>query len=234
MNWSADEHYQSEKVANEYDRVRFSSLPGRIFNFLEKRTVRRCFAGVPKGATIADVPCGTGRLAEALLLEGYRVHGLDIAEEMLSVARRRLAGFGANFTCEVADVKALPAAAPSYDAALCARVLMHFPLDEQVQFLANVARLGRSIVVINHSLDSPYQRFRRRVKRLFGDRHDPARCPVSNADIKLLLRRAGLRELYRRRLVPLVSEAIYIVAKKIPSDAQAQPTAADGGTPAAP
>ncbi len=218
MTWTPDEYYKSDNVASDYDKSRFSSIPGRIFNYLEKRTITRCFSGVPKGQTIADAPCGTGRLAEVLLANGYRVHGIDISEAMLLVAEQRLHRYQAGFTREVADVKRRPPGGPAYDAALCARVLMHFPLDQQVEFLTGVATLSRSIVVINHSLDSPYQRFRRRMKRLLS-RQEPVRFPISDASIQHLLERAGLREMKRHRLFPLISEAVYIVAEKIPMSA---------------
>jgi 2-polyprenyl-3-methyl-5-hydroxy-6-metoxy-1,4-benzoquinol methylase len=220
MNWNPDEHYKNQKVADEYDRRRFSSPAGRVFNYLEKRVITRCFASLPKGGIIADAPCGTGRLAEPLLAAGYRVHGLDISDEMLDVARRRLRGFTDRFTCEVVDVKTSRPLEPLYDAALCARVLMHFPLDQQIEFLAGVAKLSRTTVVINHSLDSVYQRLRRRTKRLLG--HQPsANHPVSNADIKELLQKSGLREVRRYRLVSLVSEAVYIVAERISAASEA-------------
>jgi hypothetical protein len=91
---------------------------------------------------------------------------------------------------------------------------MHFPLDGQIEFLTAVARLSRSIVVINQSLDSGYQRFRRRLKRLMGHQ-PPANYPISNGDIRLLLEKSGLREVERHRLLPLISEAVYIVAEKV-------------------
>ena len=212
MNWNPDEHYKSRQVADEYDRKRFSSMAGRVFNYLEKRTITKCFASVPRGGTIVDAPCGTGRLAEPLLAAGYRVHGLDISDEMLDVARQRLRVFRDRFTCEVADVKAERPRGPLYDAALCARVLMHFPLDQQIEFLSGVAAFSRTAVVINHSLDSGYQRLRRRVKHWLGHQAS-ANHPVSNADIKELLQKSGLREVQRYRLVSLVSEAVYIVAE---------------------
>lgn len=234
MKWDANEHYKSVDVARAYDRSRFSSLPGRVFNLMEQRTILKCFSGVPAGSTVVDVPCGTGRLAAALLAHGYRVHGMDISPAMLAVAEENLHRYQDRFSFEVADVKQVPMGRDAYGAALCARVLMHFTLDEQVEFLTAVAGLSSSIVVINHSLDSPYQRFRRRLKRLLGDRHDPARCPVSNADIKVLLRRAGLRELHRRRLFRLVSEAVYIVAEKIPLDEQASRAEGNGSATSVP
>jgi ubiquinone/menaquinone biosynthesis C-methylase UbiE len=214
MNWKPDEHYKSHDVAAEYDRKRFSSLPGRVFNKLEQRTITKCFATVAKGQTVADAPCGTGRLAEPLLVAGYNVHGLDISQEMLNVARQRLSRFGDRFSSEVVDMKSLRLDGPLFEGALCARVLMHFALDQQIEFLTGVAKLSRSIVVINHSFDSPYQRLRRRVKRWL--RHQPpANYPVSNADIRILLAKSGLTEVTRYRLLPLISEAVYIVAKRV-------------------
>lgn len=213
MSWNPNEHYKNHNVAVHYDTSRFSSLPGRVFNHWEQHVIAKCFSKVSKGARLADMPSGTGRLAERLLSQGYRVHAMDISAEMLQVAKQRLHGYGDAFTCEVADAKNLPQGRSVYDGALCARVLMHFPLDQQVQFLAGVARLSRGVVVINHSFDSPYQRFRRRIKRFLGHQ-PPARFPVSNADIRQLLQRAGLRETKRYRLLPLISEAVYIVATK--------------------
>lgn len=215
MSWNPDEYYQDAKVAAEYDRTRFASIPGRVFERLEKRTLLKCFSGVHTGRTIADAPCGTGRLASALLDAGYRVHGLDISKAMLRVAEHRLRAHQDAFSCEVVDVKKRQVGSPTYDAALCARVLMHFPLDQQIQFLRGVAALSRSVVVINHSLDSPYQRLRRHVKKLFGDRHTPARHPITNRDIAVLLEKSGLREVTRHRLLSPISEAIYIVAVRV-------------------
>ena len=217
MSWNPDEHYKSHHVAVEYDKRRFSSISGRIFNYLEKRMVGKCFREVPKAQRIVDVPCGTGRLAEALLKHGYSVHGIDISEEMLLVAKQRLGAYGPRFTTEVADVKHLPARVALYDGALCARVLMHFPLDQQIEFLTGVARLSRSVVVINHSVDSSYQRLRRRLKRLLGHQAS-ALHPISSKDVRVLLKSAGLREVKRKRLLPIISEALYIVAEKDDSE----------------
>ena len=41
---------------------------------------------LPKPANILDLCCGVGRIAQSLLVEGYKVTGLDISEEMLRYA----------------------------------------------------------------------------------------------------------------------------------------------------
>jgi 2-polyprenyl-3-methyl-5-hydroxy-6-metoxy-1,4-benzoquinol methylase len=107
--------------------------------------------------TIMDLPCGTGRLAETLLEEGFHVVGVDISAAMLAVAQRKLQRFGSGFETRVGDVRELARhERASYDAALCARVLMHFPLEQQIEFLKSVAALaarsGDIVAWLKHSL----------------------------------------------------------------------------------
>jgi ubiquinone/menaquinone biosynthesis C-methylase UbiE len=213
-NWNPYKHYKESSIAEEYDRVRFQSLAGRVFNFLEQRCLKLAFGGLPPTAVLCDVPVGTGRLAQGLLEMGFRVHGIDISPEMLSVAQRKLAPYGTKFTAEVGDARTLGVNGPRFDAALCARVLMHFPLNEQAEFLAGVTRATRDRVVFTQSLDSAYQRFRRFIKKLLGHQR-PAIYPISNSQIRKLLALSGLREIRRIRPQPLLSEAIWIVAEPI-------------------
>ena len=213
MDWDPVTHYQEVAIAERYDRERFSSISGRVFNSLEKSVIRAAFRDVPKTARILDLPCGTGRLASALLESGFSVEGVDISAAMLDVAKRKLHSFGDRFTTRVADVHELAKAEPKrYDAALCARVLMHFPLDEQIAFLKSVAQLTKGTVVLTQSLSSPYQRFRRSVKNLIGNQ-PPANYPLTEDDLASLLRGAGLREVRRLRLAALISEAMVVITE---------------------
>lgn len=211
IGWDANTHYRDIRVARDYDAERFSSLAGRIFNERERNLIRSIFARMlPSGACVADIPCGTGRLAEPLLDAGFRVHGMDISAQMLEVASDRLRRFGDRFSTEVADARSLAAVAPRFDGVLCARVLMHFPFDEQVDFLRGVAALTQGPIVVNHSFSSSYQRLRRRVKAVLGHQ-PPARFPVSDGNIRRLLDSCGLREVQRHRLAAPISEAVYLV-----------------------
>ena len=211
-DFDANTEYQNESVATQYDAIRFSSLAGRVFNGRERRLICRSFADLPRGATIVDFPCGTGRLAEPLLEAGYRIHGMDISSEMLQVASKRLSRFGDRFTTEVCDARSVGSGHTVYDGALCARVLMHFPLGEQIEFLRGVVRLTNGPIVINHSFSSPYQQLRRGVKRLLKHQ-TPSRHPLTRGELDTLLSEAGLREVRSYRMNSFISEAIYIVAR---------------------
>ena len=209
--WDPREHYKDRHVAETYDRARFNSLAGWTFDRLEKRALLSALRDVPAGSEIIDIPCGTGRLAQALLGAGYHVTGVDISPAMLDAAGRKLAPFGTRFTGTLGDAMRLPVPERPFAAAVCARILMHFPLDQQIEFLRGVARQTKGIVVFNQSYNSGYQRARRWVKSRLG--HSvPVAHPLAEADIERLLKGARLREVRRLWLAPLVSEAFMLVA----------------------
>ena len=91
---------------------------------------------------------------------------------------------------------------------------MHFPLEEQIEFLKSVAVLTKGTVVFSQSLSTPYQRTRRRIKKLLGNA-PPAVYPITESQLKVLLKGAGLREVRRYRLSPPISEAILVVAEHL-------------------
>ncbi len=215
MDWNPTDHYKDVAVAERYDRERFSGLAGRVFNTLERRVISRAFRPIPQSMTVLDLPCGTGRLAETLLSDGFRVVGVDISASMLTVAARKLQRFGSRFETRVGDVRELARTQRGvYDVALCARVLMHFPLDEQIEFLKSVATLTKGTVVFSQSLSTPYQRARRQAKKLLRNA-GPAAYPITSSELATLLKGAGLREVRRLRLSRLVSEAMYVVTEHI-------------------
>ena len=211
--WDPTRHYQDAAVADDYDRARFSSPAGRLFNFLDRRAVHRALADLPAASTLADVPCGTGRLAAVALTLGFSVHGVDIAPAMLAVARRRLAAFGDRFTTAVADIQSLDPAR-QFDAVLSARFLMHFPPHEQQTLIGMLGRLARRRLVLTHGIDTALHRRRRALKHATGWFQNPAAFPVTDARLAQMLAAVGFHEVRRYRILPLLSEAVVVVAER--------------------
>jgi 2-polyprenyl-3-methyl-5-hydroxy-6-metoxy-1,4-benzoquinol methylase len=223
LSWDPNAYYCDPRVATGYDRERFSSLAGSVYQWLERRALLRALSMVPRGSCVLDLPCGTGRLAEVLLDSGYGVVGADISASMLEIAQQRLQRFGHRFAMEIRDVRLASLENPKYSAVLCARVLMHFPLDEQIAFVRGVVSSSQRYVVLTHSLDSRYQRARRWVKRVLFGTSAPAGYPINNMQIRVLLHETGLREVRRIRLARLISEAIVIVAERVDVTNEAVP-----------
>ena len=60
-----------------------------------------------KVETILDLGCGTGKHDELLCDKGYKIHGVDISEEMLKLARLRRKGRENNLTFSRSDITKL-------------------------------------------------------------------------------------------------------------------------------
>jgi len=98
-------------------------------------------AGKLQGRKVLDVGCGGGLLAEAMARKGAAVTGLDLADELLQVARLHAleAGVAVDYVLETAEAHALSHAG-EYDVVTCMEMLEHVPDPTAV-----IAALGRLV-----------------------------------------------------------------------------------------
>jgi 2-polyprenyl-6-hydroxyphenyl methylase/3-demethylubiquinone-9 3-methyltransferase len=98
-------------------------------------------AGTLRGRSVLDVGCGGGLLAEAMARKGAVVTGLDLADELLQVARLHAleAGVAVDYVLETAEAHALSHAG-EYDVVTCMEMLEHVPDPTAV-----IAALGRLV-----------------------------------------------------------------------------------------
>lgn len=80
------------------------------------------------GAQVLDVGCGGGLLSEALAAEGARTTALDLAPELIEVARLHLLESGLDVDYRLQSVESLAAQMPGrFDAITCMEMLEHVP-----------------------------------------------------------------------------------------------------------
>jgi 2-polyprenyl-6-hydroxyphenyl methylase / 3-demethylubiquinone-9 3-methyltransferase len=92
------------------------------------------------GARVLDVGCGGGLLSEALARQGADVTALDLAPELVKVARLHGLESGVKVDYRVQAVEELAAEQPgSFDAVTCMEMLEHVP--DPVAIVAACARL---------------------------------------------------------------------------------------------
>jgi ubiquinone/menaquinone biosynthesis C-methylase UbiE len=213
MTFDVRTEYQDVHEAEQYDARRFRSLSGRIFQWAERRALRRALRHVPAGAHLLDAPCGTGRLMDLFLAHGRRVTGADISAEMIAVARRRTARWNGRVGFTRMDFAQMPLGPGTVDAVLCVRFLPHLAPAERVEVLREFSRVSRRWVVLTLSISTPWHRLRRAIKALLGH-WKPVRHPATPGAIAAELQAAGLREVRRLHTFPVLSEEIVLVCEK--------------------
>ncbi len=106
-------------------------------------------AGRLNGRSALDVGCGGGLLSEAMARAGARVTGLDLAHELIDVARLHALDEGVSVEYRVESAEQhVSAHAGRYDIVTCMEMLEHVPDPASVvAALASVVRPGGDVFV---------------------------------------------------------------------------------------
>ena len=132
------QYYQQQDVVDHYDEWRFGSPGGRYVDALEKATLLSLIAAADRSLPVLDLPCGTGRLLQAMMGQGFQsVWGADGSPAML--VRAKTAAPGA--TLVETDAFATPFEDAAFQVVCSLRFLFH--IGDASRYLAEVARLLR-------------------------------------------------------------------------------------------
>lgn len=143
MNHNVDprEIANFDKLASRWWDPRGEMGPLHSLNPPRVRYIESAAGGL-KGKSAVDIGCGGGLLSEALAQKGARVLGIDMAEDVLEVAR--LHGLESGVKAEYRRIPAEELAheqPESFDLVCCMEMLEHVPHPESV--VAACARLAR-------------------------------------------------------------------------------------------
>jgi SAM-dependent methyltransferase len=129
-------------MAGDYDRFsRF--MESSAVEFLDR-------VGVPPGASLLDVACGSGQLALVAARRGVRATGVDIAENSIRAARERAQAEALPAQFDEGDAEALPYADASFDVVASLFGAMFAPRPDLVAHeLVRVCRPAGTIAMAN-------------------------------------------------------------------------------------
>ncbi len=205
--------YKDAAAAEVYDVRREQGWRSRKLKALELGAVRKVATGLPKEYKAMELPCGTGRSFLPLIEHFSSVTGVDVADEMLDVARGRYADCpGATFL--QADGTALPFEDNQFDSSFSVRLFGHTPPDVRVAILKEMARVTRDVVAVMLYVRGPLITIRKKLQWTIRPPKGPW-YPIRNmSGVRELMSSVGLKIVKINSLMPGVMESRFVVAKK--------------------
>ncbi len=132
--YDAKRAYSDESVVNHYDRTRFTSAGGQIFDFIEKKIAVSNIPATEPLPSILDVGSGTGRFTIEFAKQGLDVTACDISMPMLKKTREKFIHLNIEKTPTLVngDIYNLPFKESCFDYIVCLRVLNQLGGKENV------------------------------------------------------------------------------------------------------
>jgi SAM-dependent methyltransferase len=147
-------------------------------------------SGLPAGARVADLGCGSGAFTQLLRQAGFDAVGVDISSKLIAVGRAKYPGL----ELIEGDIENLPFPAGSMDGVLLSGVIHHFPDPRRcVAEVHRVLRKGGRFMAFDPNRRNPFM-------WLYRDRSSPFYSsqgvtenerPVLAAQVRTLFGQAG-------------------------------------------
>ena len=145
---NTDEEFISfDPMAHHYDNTR--AISDHFLNvFLEE--FKNLLPEPSKIKNILEIGCGTGRISKIFATNNYFLTGVDVSENMLSIAEKKAKSENWNFKPVLADARKLPFSDNQFDMAYTVHVL-HLIKDWK-QVISEALRCSKFGIFANFSL----------------------------------------------------------------------------------
>jgi ubiquinone/menaquinone biosynthesis C-methylase UbiE len=188
---AADEEVQlHHRIAGEYERRR-ATEGSRYFESYWNEEILRAITPYGKESVI-DCCCGDGILLPVLLERFARVAGIDISDDMLAMARRRVKS--ERCTIVQGDIEALPFADAGFDVAVFRGSFHHLAKPrESLREVGRVLRPGGGVVLFEPNGDPFLMRWFRKLYYALSPRFSSTHRSYRRRELFDLIRDAGLQ-----------------------------------------
>jgi ubiquinone/menaquinone biosynthesis C-methylase UbiE len=168
------------------------------FEFTGKQEAERILPHAGEDATVADIGCGIGRIALYMAPHCSTLWAVDVSDEMLSMARQRLADQPNVFYARCVDTRVPDIPSGSVDLAYSIIVLQHLEREDAFLLLEDIVRMlrrgGKAFITWPNITDPEYlESFVTYAHNGEAGHLSRARM-YSTTELSVLLPRAGFRD----------------------------------------
>lgn len=135
------EKYKSD-LATNYDEERVC----RPKWIEEERVIEEILSNLPTGSKIIDIPVGTGRFSHLYKKYGVDVVGVDVSDDMLSIANEKAKNLDLKCTLALGDIRHLSWPDQTFDASVCIRMFQWFSAKNVAASLKELSRVSSTVI----------------------------------------------------------------------------------------
>lgn len=188
---------------------------GRFTSWREQQFVKKVLmlCSLTRNSRILDVPCGTGIMAPVVQQFPGTVIAADISREMMDLARQDYQIPGFKGFIQV-DITQAPFKKEFFSCIITLGLMHRVPENIRKKILRELIHLSNKFLVISYSLDSPFQRLKKRLLRKISSSYKSAPSPVTLKTILNELISNGLVIKKQIYIMPFFSSGIVLFLEK--------------------
>ena len=208
--------YMSYERAKQYKDQQTKRLCwARFATWRQRRCVEKLLkqSGLTKTASILDLPCGTGILADILQKFSSHIFASDISREMMDFALSDYTTVNTQGIVQ-SDVLKSPFHDNSFACVVTLGFIHRLPEHIRGQALQELTRISGKLVIMSCSIDTPWQRRKQWLLTRIWPAYQAAPSAVSWHAITQELNMNGLRLREKLTVVPFLSAEMVLLLEK--------------------
>ncbi len=214
--YEAKDHYKNTKVAQRYHSKFYASLvPSnmrqKIVGVGEVRAFQKMLALVDSKGSVLDIACGTGRYVELLLNKEYQVGGIDISNQMLTIARERCDVQKNLLFLQQGDAQYLPFDDKQFNGITCMRLYHRVPPLNRVDMLREIKRVKKDWAILFFGMATPWLDLRQKIRGQLIKGRDSNPYPVKHEQLLDELSSADLQIIAKSWVLPFVTSGLIVL-----------------------
>jgi len=212
-NYEAKRDYQNQAFAQSYEHLRFGNTIGRLYSFLQIRTIGKILNLLPPGSKVLDLPCGTGRITKHLLQRGFKVYAGDISQAMLNIARERLSHYSNLEDLRIIDVEKIDTGDNEFEYTICIKLMHLVPLEIRTKMLKELSRVTENLIIVSYSCLT-FGGIKRFIKTLLRRRNTISEFAITKVNLEQELNTVNLEIVKCYWTFRLLSEEVILLLRK--------------------